>query len=271
MKKIALMLVMLLATATTFAQITINGKSLKEFNQEYEVKMYQDSIIDIVEELVESGKFNMAIEKLDELKRNPPQLPEWKLYGQYFFYKIHLFSEMQDWDAVLRVADDYDNSNPDYDSDEYAPMIFSSTATAYSAKENYTDAIKSNEKALDLYEKRDKPNDVAQILGAIGYSYALMEKDYLAKDFLDKSIDKYLKYFKTEPKELIKKKYKLSTESKTELEIQKDEASLQLFGTYLYGRAILADKDGDRKEMKKLLKMGINCGSKLCKKYYNEY
>lgn len=209
--------------------------------------------------LMSSRMYAQAVEAIDSFRKESRdvwgrEIPEYMLIcrGDAMAHMDRWAETVETLDECLRLG------NPKSDADLF--FIYDLKGFAQVEMKEYRQAAKSYKSAMTYSMKRDVMGDVADACCNMAYCYMLMDRTLMAQTFYERGLDTFMDYFHTSYAYLLKHELQVSDRYRRRHKSK--------FADHLYGMALLEEKNGNRKAMRKYLRMSANCGSELAQREY---
>lgn len=212
-----------------------------------------------IDTLMSSRMYAQAVEAIDSFRKESRDvwgrdIPEYMLIcrGDAMAHMDRWAETVETLDECLRLG------NPKSDTD--LSFIYNLKGFAQVEMKEYRQAVESYKSAMTYSMKRDDMGDVAHACCNIAYCNMLMGRTLMAQTFYERGLDTFMDYFHTSYAYLLKHELQVSDRYRRRRKSN--------FADHLYGMALLEEKNGNRKAMRKYLRMSANCGSELAQREY---
>lgn len=276
MKRFILLFAVFCTMTCGFAQSRSNTNTAKEVKEVREMidsladahdvqreavyAFMEETMIAVVDSLVETGMYMNALDLLDSIQVNWKYITGSEPSPRMYISKGNILNHLEEWGELVKTTEECLSIHKEDITDRIAALMYSMQGSAYRNLKVYQKAIRSYEEGAYYYTKIEDSGSQGDMLCSMAACYAKIGKYTMAFSFYEKGFNKFLEYFGTTRSYLLRNDLYVSDVYK--------KAVLGVFGAHLFGMAVFEQDYGSRLESQEYLLMAAHCGNAGAKSEY---
>ena len=250
----------------SIAQNTNNKKIVKEQQTvtdsltEVLYTIAEDIMLLKVDSTMNEGRLMKALDLIDSIQINWKSLTGHVPSPRTYLAKGNILMQLEEWKELVKTTEECLTIHKLDIPDKIAAIMHGIQGAAYRNLKEYREAIRSYENGLYYYSKTEDTGSQGDMLCSMAKCYSELGIQTMASSFYQKGIDKFLEYFDTTRRALLRRNFNVKDHYK--------QTVLGVFAIHLYNLAVYEQDYGSRLDSKNYLLMSAHCGNTTAKSEY---